>query len=139
MNRSTGIGFLPEVEQRGVTPADTEHEAPARRLLHGRGDIRERSRMARVRVGHAGRETQPVGGGGRQRDGDERVTDQVLRVGEGDAVPAEMLGPLRLGDHGPDLGNPHRPQLHTQKYRARAALGARGAYFDLKPAGRLAG
>ena len=33
-----------EVEQRGVAPADAEHEAAARRLLHGRRDVGERGR-----------------------------------------------------------------------------------------------
>ena len=60
--------------------------------------------MARVRVGDAGREAEPFGRGGRERDGDERVADEVLRVGERDAVPAEPLGPLGLGTTVPISG-----------------------------------
>ena len=100
MTASTNVGdrhrLAAEVEQRGVAAPDAEHEAAARRLLHGRRDVGERGRMAGVRVGHAGREPQPLGRRGRERDGDERVADEVLRVGERDAVPAEPLGPLGL-------------------------------------------
>ena len=63
----------PEVEQRGVAAADAEHEAAARRLLHRRRDVGERGGMAGVRVGDAGREPQPLGRAGRERDRDERV------------------------------------------------------------------
>ena len=89
--------LLAEVEQRGVAATDAEHEAAARRLLHGRRDVGERRGMARVRVGDAGGEPQPLGRGRRQRDGDERIADEVLRVGEGDAVPTRDPRPARPG------------------------------------------
>ena len=68
--------------------------------------------MARIGVGDAGRESKALGGGRCERDRHERIAHEVLRVGERDAVPAELLGSFGLGDRGPDLGNPHRPKFH---------------------------
>ncbi len=102
----------PEVKERGVAAADPEHESPARCLLHRGGDVRQRGRVPRVRVRHARREAEALGRARRERDRDERVTDEVLRVGERDAVPAVALRALGLADHRSRLRDAGGPQLH---------------------------
>ena len=85
-----------EVEQRGVAAADAEHEPPTRRLLHRRRDVGQQRGMSREGVGHRRGEPQPVRRCRGHRDCDERITDEVLGVGERDAVPTLLLGAHRL-------------------------------------------
>src|SRR5207249_11715133 len=85
------LGLAAEVEQRGVAASDAEYEPAARRLLQGGRDVGERGGMPRERVRHTGCEPETFGRVRRERDRDERVADEVLRVGEGDAVPADRL------------------------------------------------
>src|SRR5207237_8525828 len=56
-----GLRLAAEVEERSVAASDAEHEAAARRLLHGYRDVGERGGMPRERVGHAGREPEALG------------------------------------------------------------------------------
>ena len=49
---------------------------------------------------------------GREGGGDEGVADQVLRVGEGDAVPSGGLRPAGGGLRRARLGDAHGPELH---------------------------
>ena len=80
------------MEQRGVAAAEPERDPPAALLLHGRGDGRERSRVARRGIRHPGHELQPLRRPGAERHRHERVAHEVLRVGERDAVPTGFLG-----------------------------------------------
>ena len=72
--------------------------------------------MAGVRVRHAGREPEPLGGRRGERDGDERVADEVLRVGERDAVPPGRARPARPGRRrfpSPGCGWPTAPSRRS--------------------------
>ena len=114
-----------KVEQRGVAAAETERDPPATLLLHGRGNGRERGRVARRRIRHPGHELQPLRHLGAERHRHERVAYEVLRVGERDAVPTSFLGPSRQHLGKPGLGKAHRVQHGHASYLLFASLAGR--------------
>ena len=114
MNSTTGIGFRPRWKSAVSPRPMPSTNRPPDVSCTVAATFASAAGWRVIGVGDAGRETQALGRGRRERDRDERIAHQVLRVGERDAVPAELLGPFGLGDDGPDLGNPHRPKFHIQ-------------------------
>ena len=102
----------PEMEQGGVAATGAQHEPSAGDLVHGGGRGRQRCRVAGVDVGHAGGQLDVLGAGGHACEHHERIGAEILRVGEGDAVPAGGLGTAGPFDRALDDRNRHRPEFH---------------------------
>ena len=101
-----------EVRQRAVAATDAQHHPAPRYALNGqrrRGSCR---RMARHRVRHRGRDPQRLRGGGPEGEADVRVSGEVLRIDDVQAVPAAsfcLAGEIGAsGRRGDGLG----PELH---------------------------
>ena len=96
--------------------------------------VAERGRVTGRRVGHPGHEPQALGHRRPEGHGDERITDQVLRIGVGHPVPARGFGALgdRLGQS--RLGHPLREQLehHTRLPANRSRDAAWGSTTTLE-------